>query len=81
MDCSRFILPKKILKLKMLHDECIDRLDDNLDIVNIIEMGERAKDIARMEKDEPPTDSKKDIDIHAKAKKFSKVKSYSGHIV
>jgi hypothetical protein len=50
-------LPKRITKLKKLHDECIDRLDDNLDIVNIIEMGERAKDIKRRDRDDPQTDS------------------------
>jgi hypothetical protein len=43
-DWTRFILPKNIVRLKTLHDECIDRLDDNLDIVNLIEMGERVKD-------------------------------------
>ncbi len=51
MDCMRLVLPKKIIKLKQLHDECIERLDDNLDIVNIIEMGERAKDAKIMQRD------------------------------
>jgi hypothetical protein len=53
MDCMRIVLPKKIIRLKKLHDECIDRLDDNLDIVNLIEMGERAKDTKRRERFEP----------------------------
>ena len=41
------ICPKKITKVKKLYDECSDRLKYNLDIVNIIELIERTKDIAR----------------------------------
>jgi hypothetical protein len=44
LDWSRYFLPRNIVKLKKLHDECVERLDDNLDIVRIIDMGERAKE-------------------------------------
>jgi hypothetical protein len=40
----RGFYPKRVKKLKKLYDECNDRLEHNLDIVNIIEMIERTKD-------------------------------------
>jgi hypothetical protein len=58
INCMQVVLPKKIIKLKKVHDECMNRLDDNLDIVNIIEMAERAKDIKKEEyRNDPHTDS------------------------
>jgi hypothetical protein len=49
MGSFRSLFPKKIKKLKKLHDECSDRLEYNLDIVNIIEMIERTKDVKKEE--------------------------------
>jgi hypothetical protein len=77
LSCMRVVMPKKIIKLKRLHDECIERLDDNLDIVNIIEMGERAKDIKKDEyRLDPHTDNNGDYKIKVKARSANKVKSY-----
>jgi hypothetical protein len=45
MGYFKSIFPKKIKKLKKLYDECSDRLQDNLDITNIMELIERTKDV------------------------------------
>jgi hypothetical protein len=84
VDCMRIVLPRNILKLKKLHDECIMRLDDNLDIVNIIEMGERAKDVNNDKYlEDPPAKLDENLEIKIRPKRSSakKVKSFRGNIV